>query len=94
VAFPKNVKGDRLETFFYESHESVKQCFIRFWGRHNMFASCGNNCSKLINADGNWKFGRHICMDKTKVSSCFIISLVSNVVDSIKLLFSILADEK
>ncbi|CAF1464128.1 unnamed protein product [Rotaria sordida] len=66
VAFPKNVKGDRLETFFYESHESVKQCFIRFWDRHSMFASCGNNCSKLINADGNWKFGRHSCMDKTK----------------------------
>ncbi|CAF2049260.1 unnamed protein product, partial [Rotaria magnacalcarata] len=32
-----------------------------------MFFSCDIICSKLINADGNWKFGRHICMDKTKV---------------------------
>jgi hypothetical protein len=67
VHFPKNVKGDELENFFYESHENVKRCFIRFWGRHNVFFPCDNNCSKLINADGNWKFGRHICMDKTKV---------------------------
>jgi hypothetical protein len=94
VIFPKNVKGDRLENFFYKSHESVKKCFISFWGRHNSFASCGNHCSKLINADGNWKFGRHICMDKTKVSSCLIISLVYSVVDGIELLFSILPDEK
>lgn len=94
VIFPKNVKGDCLENFFYESHENVKKCFIRFWGRHNTFAPCTNNCSKLINADGNWKFGRHICMDKTKVSSCFKVSLVRNIADSINLLFSILAGKK
>ncbi|CAF4888195.1 unnamed protein product, partial [Rotaria socialis] len=50
-----------------------------FWGRHNVFFPCDNICSKLINADGNWKFGRHICMDKTKVSSCFIISLMCSI---------------
>jgi hypothetical protein len=89
VIFPKNVKGDKLEHFFYESHENVKQCFIRFWARHNTFVPCENNCSKLINADGNWKFGRHICMDKSKVSSYFIISLICNTVDDAKLLFAI-----
>ncbi|CAF3392402.1 unnamed protein product, partial [Rotaria sp. Silwood2] len=69
VIFPKNVKGDQLENFFYQSHENVKQCFIRFWGRHNVFLPCENNCSKLVNADGNWKFGRRICMDKSKIRS-------------------------
>jgi hypothetical protein len=89
VNFPKNVKGDQLENFFYESHKNVKQCFIGFWARHNVFVPCENNCSKLINADGNWKFGRHICMDKSKVSSYLIISLIFNIVDDPKLLLAI-----